>query len=75
MKNDQTYDASPKPAHITIFPRGPMRIDGDYELRDTDGCLIETNGNTNFCRCGNSKNKPFCDKSHERVGWPTDDGF
>jgi CDGSH-type Zn-finger protein/uncharacterized Fe-S cluster protein YjdI len=38
--------------------RAPLRIDGQ-----------ETRLRTTLCRCGHSKSKPFCDKSHEAAGF------
>jgi CDGSH-type Zn-finger protein len=32
------------------------------------GKVIETRDPIFLCRCGGSKNKPFCDGSHRRVG-------
>ncbi len=52
-----------------ITHQGPMKIKGVVELRDANGCLIETPGEIHLCRCGNSKNKPFCDKTHEWKEW------
>jgi CDGSH-type Zn-finger protein len=33
-----------------------------------EGKIIETGEKVFLCRCGASKNKPFCDGSHRRVG-------
>jgi CDGSH-type Zn-finger protein len=38
--------------------RGPLRLDG-----------VETGFRATLCRCGASKNKPFCDGSHHEVGF------
>ncbi|MGA9239211.1 CDGSH iron-sulfur domain-containing protein [Robiginitalea sp.] len=37
------------------------------KLTATDGKIQETEGNTALCRCGGSKNKPFCDGSHKTL--------
>ncbi len=58
-----------KPAKIIISVQGPMIIKGDCELRNADDCLIEHGEDVQLCRCGNSKNKPFCDKTHEWRDW------
>jgi CDGSH-type Zn-finger protein len=56
-------------ADIKIRENGPYRISGDFRLLDADGREIDTsehekNGSIVLCRCGESKTKPFCDKSH-----------
>jgi CDGSH-type Zn-finger protein len=42
----------------------------DFRLLDADGNEIDTkpyekDGTIVLCRCGESKTKPFCDKSHK----------
>jgi CDGSH-type Zn-finger protein len=39
-----------------------------------DGSTLRESRRQYFCRCGSSGNKPFCDGSHNRVGF-TDDGL
>jgi CDGSH-type Zn-finger protein len=54
--------------------------DGPYEVRGTVQ-LIDANRNEfklsedpiYLCRCGQSKNKPFCDGSHKTVGFKADE--
>jgi CDGSH-type Zn-finger protein len=52
---------------ITINSNGSLRIDGDFEILDKYGNNYGLGGRTvlSLCRCGNSKNKPFCDGSHK----------
>ncbi len=54
---------------ITINSNGSIKIDGDFEIRDREGNLYDLKGRTvvGLCRCGLSKNKPFCDGSHKAV--------
>jgi CDGSH-type Zn-finger protein len=54
---------------ITINNNGSIKIDGDFEIRDREGNLYDLKGRTivSLCRCGLSKNKPFCDGSHNAV--------
>lgn len=37
--------------------------------------LVEVDGQVRaaLCRCGHSKNKPYCDGSHARVGFQADE--
>lgn len=38
-------------------------------LRDADGSELEAKPVRGLCRCGQSKNKPFCDGSHKEAGF------
>ena len=51
---------------ITINNNGSMRIEGDFEMADKNGNIYGLGGRevVSLCRCGLSKNKPFCDGSH-----------
>ena len=51
-----------------LFVRGDLAIDGAPE--DVPGL----NFRAALCRCGASKNKPFCDNSHESAGLSIVDG-
>ena len=53
-------------AQITITENGPLLVDGPVQLSDFDGTRIQIPARTvtALCRCGQSKNKPFCDGSH-----------
>jgi CDGSH-type Zn-finger protein len=52
---------------ITINSNGSIKIDGDFEIVDMQGTAYGLQGRTivSLCRCGLSKNKPFCDGSHK----------
>ena len=56
---------------IVVFPNGPLRISGDFIIKDGQGKAFDLSGrNTiSLCRCGLSENKPFCDGSHGRKGF------
>ncbi len=51
---------------ITVLSNGSLKVDGDFEIVDKTGNNYDLAGRTiiSFCRCGLSKNKPFCDGSH-----------
>ena len=56
---------------ITINSNGNIRVEGDFEIVDPAGKAFGLAGRTaiGLCRCGQSANKPFCDGSHNRVGF------
>jgi len=41
----------------------------EWDAVGVEGYDIPTEGTYKLCRCGHSQNMPFCDKSHERVGF------
>lgn len=54
---------------ITLRPNGPLRLDGEMQIFDGGGRLAWHGVETALCRCGASKNKPFCDGSHKEAGF------
>jgi CDGSH-type Zn-finger protein len=64
-------------AEVTIRARanGPYRVDGPVRVVDSEGreFVLPAGSGVALCRCGNSRTKPFCDKSHRRVGFVADD--
>lgn len=56
---------------IVCNNNGPLRVIGDFEIKDAAGNAFGLAGRTviSLCRCGHSENKPFCDGSHARVGF------
>jgi len=60
-----------EPVTITVAPNGPLRITGNFVIKDAQGKDFGLAGRTtiSLCRCGQSQNKPFCDGSHARTGF------
>ena len=52
---------------ITVNSNGSLRVEGDFEIVDKNGNVYDLGGRdvVSICRCGLSKNKPFCDTSHK----------
>jgi CDGSH-type Zn-finger protein len=63
------------PTETTVEPRpnGPLFLRGRLKIVDAHGRLIREDTRVALCRCGGSKNKPFCDGSHRRNGFTTSD--
>jgi CDGSH-type Zn-finger protein/uncharacterized Fe-S cluster protein YjdI len=47
---------------------GPVYLEGDLQLQMPDGSVLKET-RVALCRCGASKNKPFCDNSHIESGF------
>jgi CDGSH-type Zn-finger protein len=62
---------------VTIKARanGPYKVEGPVRVFDADGneFVLPEGSAIVLCRCGHSQNKPFCDASHRRVGFVSDD--
>jgi CDGSH-type Zn-finger protein len=50
---------------IKVNKDGPLHVKGEVSLTDADDKPIKSQGDVWLCRCGHSKNKPFCDGSHK----------
>ncbi|MBX2803356.1 MAG: CDGSH iron-sulfur domain-containing protein [Myxococcales bacterium] len=55
---------------IEVMADGPFLVSGvDRITRLSDGSTVEASGTVALCRCGQSKNKPFCDGTHKAIGF------
>ena len=51
---------------ITPYRDGPLLVRGPFVLRAQDGAEIELGREVvALCRCGKSRQAPFCDSSHK----------
>lgn len=48
---------------------GPLWVRGGIPVIAADGTPYEVRNRVTLCRCGHSKNKPFCDGSHIEAGF------
>lgn len=58
----------PKPL-IKLLKNGPLKVSGLENFINSRGEKIETSTVETLCRCGGSKNKPFCDGTHRDNGF------
>ena len=52
---------------VTVKNNGSLKLEGDFEIVDQNGMVYDLGGREiiSICRCGLSKNKPFCDGAHK----------
>jgi CDGSH-type Zn-finger protein/uncharacterized Fe-S cluster protein YjdI len=56
------------PLAIESKPDGPLRVTGNLEVITGTGKTVRKVTECSLCRCGQSKNKPYCDGSHRSLG-------
>lgn len=54
---------------ITLSTRGPLIVAGPVTIKTADGEVVARQAKSALCRCGHTGNAPFCDGSHQRVGF------
>jgi CDGSH-type Zn-finger protein/uncharacterized Fe-S cluster protein YjdI len=54
---------------VTVTADGPLKLRGRIEIASPDDSLLLTETRATLCRCGASRNKPFCDGSHKEAGF------
>jgi hypothetical protein len=55
------------PQEIAVLPGGPLWVRGGIPILGEDGRPWEPRNRVTLCRCGESKNRPFCDQTHENI--------
>ena len=54
-------------ATIQLKPRGAVTITGAFEIILEDGTILEKREKVSLCRCGMSREMPFCDGAHKAL--------
>ncbi len=67
--DDEPDEIPDEPVTIVPWPHGPLFVRGTVRILDRHGEQFPTGPRVALCRCGQSRNHPFCDASHAEVGF------
>ena len=68
LDGNQGEDQQQEPS-ITVTKDGPYAVAGAAQLLDQSWAQGASTEHYTLCRCGASKNKPFCDGAHWSIGF------
>ena len=54
---------------VEVISNGPLCVHGTLAIKHPDGTLENKTVKTFFCRCGQSGKKPYCDGTHNKIGF------
>lgn len=54
---------------VQVAYNGPLFVSGDLDIENAPAEVSGLRFRAALCRCGKSKNKPYCDNSHETEGF------
>jgi CDGSH-type Zn-finger protein/uncharacterized Fe-S cluster protein YjdI len=58
-----------RPTVAIPIDNGPLLVMGDVRVQGPDGDTIAEETRLTLCRCGKTKNQPFCDNTHIAAGF------
>ncbi|NHF60261.1 hypothetical protein FK220_012980 [Flavobacteriaceae bacterium TP-CH-4] len=64
---EENGSTSKTDTEVRVRENGPLLINGVLTVTLGDGTVEKKTGNTAFCRCGASNNKPYCDGTHRSM--------
>lgn len=69
VEGDEIHEAQPGLCKIAVMADGPLILRGWVEVRElgAEGDHRRVFDQVALCRCGASKNKPFCDGGHNKI--------
>lgn len=68
-RKDGGEETPGSPTSIVAVENGPLVLRGDLHVTTSDGATVTREARLALCRCGASANRPFCDGSHQRIGF------
>ncbi len=69
LSGEKKQDSDSRETKMQVMTNGPLLVHGDLEVTGADGAVEKKSATTAFCRCGASSNKPYCDGTHNSVGF------
>ncbi|MEZ4272067.1 MAG: CDGSH iron-sulfur domain-containing protein [Myxococcota bacterium] len=57
------------PIEVRRAKNGPLLLSGNFSILSGNGRVAWQGAKAALCRCGESKNKPFCDGAHKSAGF------
>ena len=69
VKESTPLEVRNGPVEVTPLPNGPLKVVGNLEVVSGTGRTVNRATQLFLCRCGQSKNKPYCDGSHKAAGF------
>lgn len=68
-RSDGKGEVAPAVNRVVVANNGPLYVTGELDVEGAAADMPGVRFRAALCRCGQSKNKPFCDNSHERAGF------
>lgn len=68
-KDGGPAETAPAENTVVVAYNGPLYVSGELEIDGAAEDMAAVRFRAALCRCGASKNKPFCDNSHEAVAF------
>ena len=65
----ESNDAHGGMLRVGKAPNGPLLLSGNFTIVAASGRKAWSGTKAALCRCGQSKNKPFCDGAHKDAGF------
>jgi CDGSH-type Zn-finger protein/uncharacterized Fe-S cluster protein YjdI len=68
---DKTTMLDVRDGELAVDPErdGPYKVRGNLEIISGTGRVVARVQTARLCRCGHSNTKPFCDNTHQRIGF------
>lgn len=68
-KDGSVIETVPAENVVVVSNHGPLYVRGNLAIDGAADDMEGTKHRAALCRCGQSKNKPFCDNTHEKTGF------
>jgi CDGSH-type Zn-finger protein/uncharacterized Fe-S cluster protein YjdI len=65
----QQIEQQPDGNTVNVTYNGPLFVHGELDIEGIPEDMPGVQFRAALCRCGHSKNKPFCDNSHLKIGF------